>query len=279
MKKIIIKKGLALLLVSAVLLTSCYKKFDPKSYQPAFTVNGYTSVAEIGGGSLVGYWAFNGSYVDSVSNTAGTNKGTGFTTGFKGQALQGAMNGYVLSVPGNAIKNMQSFTVTEWVNTPPPSTGIIDIFTLANTTQFWGNIEIFFENGSDNSNGKLRVHIYQNGGDHTYSLDGVPNLFNTWVNLAVTYDAASSLVTVYVNGSKVGSGTVAGVSGPLSFANVGNIVFGTPQFQTSPSQTSGASAQGWASFLTGQIDEVRVYNKALTASDLQAMIVLQGKGK
>jgi hypothetical protein len=66
---------------------------------------------------------------------------------------------------------------------------------------------------------------------------------------------------------------------PLSFANFGNIVFGTPQFQTNPSLRIGASAQGWASFLTGQIDEVRVYNKALTASDLQAMIVLQGKGK
>jgi len=48
MKKIIIKKGLALPLICGVLLTSCYKKFDPKSYQPAFTVNGYTSVAEIG---------------------------------------------------------------------------------------------------------------------------------------------------------------------------------------------------------------------------------------
>jgi hypothetical protein len=279
MKKIIIRKVLALLVVNTVLLTSCYKKFDPKSYQPAFTVNGYTSVAEIGAGSLVGYWAFNGSYIDSVSNTAGTNKGTGFSPGFKGQALQGAMNGYVLTTPSNGIKNMQSFTITEWVNTPPPSTGVIDIFTLSNTQTFWGNIEIFFENGSSNSNGKIRVHIYQDGGDHTFSLDGVTNLFNTWVNIAVTYDATSSLVTVYANGSKVGSGTISGVLGPLSFANVGNIVFGTPQFQTSPSQTSGATAQGWASFLTGQIDEVRVYDKALSASDLQAMIVLQGKGK
>jgi len=193
--------------------------------------------------------------------------------------LQGALNSYVLTAPSNAIKNMQSFTITEWIKTPPPSTGIIDIFTLSNATQFWGNIEIFFENGSDNTNGKLRVHIYQNGGDHTYSLDGVPNLFNTWVNISVTYDATSSILTVYANGSKVGSGTVSGVSGPLSFANVGNIVFGTTQFQTAPSQTSATTAQPWASFLTGQIDEVRVYNKALTASDLQAMIVLQAKGK
>ena len=279
MNKLFINRSLLLLLIFGMLLTSCYKKFDPKSYQPAFTVNGYTSVAEIGAGSLVGYWGFNGNYVDSVSNTAGTNTGTSFTGGFKGQALQGALNSYVIAPASNAIKNMQSFTVTAWVNTPPPSTGIIDFFTLSNTTKFWGNIEIFFENGSSNTNGKLRVHVFKNGGDNTYAVDGLSNLFNAWVNIGVTYDAASSTFTVYVNGNKVSSGTLANVSGPLSFADVGNIVFGTTQFQTTPSQTSATTSQPWASFMTGQIDEVRVYSKALTGSDLQAMIVLQGKGK
>jgi hypothetical protein len=172
MKRIFINKGLSLLIICGVLLISCYKKFEPESYQPAFTVNGYTSVAEIGAGSLVGYWAFEGSYIDSVSNTSGTGVGTSFTGGFKGQALQGALNGYVLTAPGNAIKNLQSFTISQWIKTPPPSTGIIGIFSLANTTKFWGNIEVFFENGSDNTNGKVRVHVFKNGADNTYSVDG-----------------------------------------------------------------------------------------------------------
>lgn len=259
-------------------LSSCYKKYDSGSYQPAFTFNGFTSVASIATGNLVSYWAFDGSYIDSVSKTTGVGTGTSFTGGFKGQALQGAMNGYVIAPASNAIKNMQSFTVSEWVNTPPPSTGIIDIFTLANTTKFWGNLEIFFENGSDNTNGKLRIHVNQNGNDNTYSVDGIQGLFNSWVNIAVTYDAATSTFKVYKNGSQVSSGS-AGVTGNLSFADVGNVVFGAPQFQTSPSQTSATTAQSWASFLTGKIDEVRVYNKALSAQELQAMVVLQGKGK
>ncbi len=280
MKNIIVKKGLLLFLTSGILLTACYKKFDPKSYQPSFTINGYTSSTEIGAGHLVGYWAFDGSYVDSISNTEGTGIGTSFSEGFKGQALQGALNSYALSAPSDAVKNLQSFTITEWVKTPPPSTGIIDIFTLSNTTQFWGNIEVFFENGSDNTNGKIRVHIYHNGGDHTYDkVNTQPNLFNSWVNLSISYDAASSVVTVFVNGTKISSGTLDGVSGPLSFADVGNLVFGCPQFQTSPSQTSGSGHQDWASFLTGQIDEVRVYDVPLTENDLQALIILQGKGK
>lgn len=279
MKNRFINNGLALLALGGVFLTSCFKKFDPESYQPAFTVNGFTSVAEIGAGNLVGYWAFDGSYIDSVSSTAGTGVNTGFTGGFKGQALQGALNGYVLTAPSNAIKNLQSFTISEWVKTPPPSTGIIDIFTLTNTTKFWGNIEIFFENGSTNADGKLRVHVFDNAKDNTYEINGLSNLFDTWVNIAVTYDAASSTFRLYTNGTQVSTANLADVQGPLGFADVGNIIFGTTQFQTTPSQTSGASAQGWASFLTGQLDEVRVYNKALSASELQALIVLQGKGK
>lgn len=275
------KKILAILLLAgtALSLPSCYKKFDPTTYQPAFTVNGYTSVAEIGQGNLVGYWAFDGSYVDSVSKTAGTGKGTSFTAGFKGQALQGALDGYVLAPASNAIKNLQSFTITEWVKTPPPSTGIISIFSLVHPEKFWGNIDIFFENGSTNTSGKVRVHVFAGGDDRTYAVDGVANLFNNWVNLAVTYDAASSTFRLFVNGSQVNFGKVNNVSGPLSFTNVGNIVFGAPQFQTTPSQTTNTGSQSWASFLTGQLDEVRVYNKALAESDLQAMTVLQGKGK
>src|SRR5258706_5599807 len=133
MKNIFIKKNLSLLLVCGVPFNSCYKKFDPKSYQPAFTINGYTSVAEIGRGNLVGYWSFDGSYVDSVSNTAATGVGTSFTGGFKGQALQGANNGYVISDLPNAIKNASSFTVDYWLNSSPNTTGILTPVTISRT--------------------------------------------------------------------------------------------------------------------------------------------------
>ncbi|SOD18887.1 LamG domain-containing protein [Pedobacter xixiisoli] len=259
-------------------LTACQKDFDPASYAPPLNISGYTASSQIAPSNLVAHWSFDGNLIDSVSKTAGTNKGTSIDAGIKKQAFQGALNSYVLTQPSAKVKSLQSFTLTEWINTPPPSSGILGVFSLSNTTQFWGNLEIFIENGSTNEDGKLRIHINKNG-DKTYALDKVAGLFNKWIALAVSYDATTSTVKVYVNGSRVGAGTVTGLTGPLAWTDTGNVVFGTVQFQTSPSQTSGASAQGWASFLTGKIDEVRLYDKALSDIEVSSLVKLEGRGK
>ncbi|RYE22326.1 MAG: LamG domain-containing protein [Sphingobacteriales bacterium] len=262
-----------------VALSSCQKDFDPSSYAPPLNIGGFTNPKEVAPANLVAHWAFDGTLKDSISGTAGTATGTSFGKGIKGQSLQGALSSYVIAEPSAEIKNLKSFTITEWINTPPPSTGIIGIFSLANTTQFWGNIDIFIENGSTNDDGKLRIHIFNGTGDKTYEVNGVKGLFDKWVNVGVSYSEASSVVKVYVNGTGVSSGTVAELTGPLKFANIGNLVFGCVQFQTDPSQTSATGKQDWASYLTGQLDEIRVYNKLLTDGEVNAIVKLEGRGK
>jgi hypothetical protein len=278
MKNISIKKSFLLMMIAGMALSSCYKKFDPKSYQPAFTFNGYTSVAEIGAGSLVGYWAFDGSYIDSISKTVATGVGTSFTGGFKGQALQGADQGYVISDLPNAIKNLTSFTIDYWIKTPQNTTGILAPIVIAKTNDFWGALDMFYENGSTATSGNLKVHY--NGQSEVWFTNGmISNPWSGWVNIALTYNAATSTFTLFQGGTEVAHQTASGL-GNLAFpATATKIIFGTEQFQTTPSLGTAGGAQSWASYLTGQMDEVRIYNKALTANDLQALIVLQGKGK
>ncbi|NWJ50606.1 MAG: LamG domain-containing protein [Bacteroidetes bacterium] len=277
--KTIFNKNILIAALLTIGLMSCQKKFDPSSYAPKLNIGGYTSVKQIAASNLVGYWSFNSNLVDSVTNTAGTAVGTSYTTGFEKQSLQGALNGYVLATPGSGITNLQSFTSTLWINTPAPSTGIIGFFSLAKTDAFWGNIEMFFENGSSNTNGKLRIHVTKGGNDYTYAVDNIQNLFDKWNNIAFSYDASTSTCTLYINGASVSSGTINGLTGALSFSNVGKVVFGCVQFQTNPSQTSATTSQPWASYLTGQLDEVRIYNKALSAAEVAAIVALQAKGK
>ncbi|PWU01310.1 MAG: hypothetical protein C5B52_07535 [Bacteroidetes bacterium] len=270
---------MACLVFATILVSSCYKKFDPDSYAPPLNIGGFTSSKDIAPGNLVGYWAFDGNYVDSVSGNLGTNTGTTFTKGIKGQCMQGAKDSYVLFDPGTSITEMNSFTITYWVNSPVNEDGIVGLVNLSNTNNFWGNIDMFFENGSTADAAKFRGHITNGSGpEHWIVKDGLPAIFNNWVALAISYDDASHTFKFYVNGSPITNDVDAGF-GSLSFANSGPLVFGTVQFQTTPSLTSATDSQPWASFLVGTLDEVRIYNKALSDNEVNSLVKLEGRGK
>jgi hypothetical protein len=72
---------------------------------------------------------------------------------------------------------------------------------------------------------------------------------NTWTHLAATYDGA--IVRIYVNGALVGSRAMTGaiVASALPLRIGGNAV--------------------WGEYFSGLIDEVRIYNRALTGSEIQ----------
>jgi hypothetical protein len=264
-------------MMTSLLLASCYEKYDPDTYAPDFEISGYSAADEIAPTNLAGYWAFDGDYVESKNSDAGEGVGTTFAAGFKGQCFKGALNSYVTADAPAEMLSMTSFTVSFWVNTPPPSTGIIGLFSLSKTDGFWGNIEMFFENGSSNSDGRFRTHVFNGTNDKEFPSNGIPNLFDKWVHITVTYDGATSIYKLYANGSLASTVDGAGFGG-LDVTNPGKLVFGTAQFMTDPS-IGCCGQQGWASYLTGNMDEVRIYNKALTATEVSALVILQGKGK
>jgi hypothetical protein len=71
---------------------------------------------------------------------------------------------------------------------------------------------------------------------------------NTWVHVAVTYDG--STLRLYVNGTQVATraqaGSITASSGPLRIG--GNAI--------------------WGEYYAGRIDDVRIYNRALTAAEI-----------
>jgi hypothetical protein len=260
-------------------LYSCYETFDPESYAPAVSIGGFTSTEEIAPTNLIAYWPFDGNYTEQVSNTTGENKGTSFGNGIKGQALNGADEAYVLFEPTQAILNLDSFTLAMWVNSESTTDagGIIGLVSLSNRNAFWGNLETFFENNSTNANGKFRAHVQNDSLDTWVSKDGIVNLFDSWNHLTLTYDAPTSTFALYVNGTLSTTSRVANF-GNLNWQNPGKMVFGTVQFQTTPSLTSASTSQPWASYLTGLLDEVRMYNVALKPNEVDALVKLEARG-
>lgn len=234
---------------------------------------GFTNSSQVAASSLVGYWAFNGSLIDSVSGVSGVSTITSFGEGQKGQAMQGANNGFVITTPSDAIKSMTSYTFSFWVNSPL-NVGATGLVSLGDTQNFWANINIFFENGGNDNLARFKTIYKSDGVDRDNNIQDVDGGFNKWVQYCITYDGAGTFKS-FVNGSLARTNTVAGM-GPSHFTNVGPLIFGTLHFMTLPnSSTSATTAQGWAGYLTGRLDEVRIYNKGLTETEVSALFKLE----
>jgi hypothetical protein len=284
MKSKYLNIGFAGLIIGSTLLFSCTKKdnddfFPPGDVPP--TAGGFKTIGEIAPNNLIAYWNFDDdSILDSVSKTIGTNFGMTFTPGLKGKALTGNPDGtkkaYATTIPTDAIKNMKQYTVNLWVNTPQ-NTGATGLFSLGNTQGFWANINMFFENGGTTTNARFKTIFVDNGVEFDTGVPTINNAFNSWTSYTGTYDGAGNFRS-YVNGSLVGTNTKAGL-GDIRFLNLGPIVFGALHFMTVPSSTAATGAQDWAGYLPGKLDEIRVYNRALTPIEVSALSTLERRAR
>lgn len=267
------------LICFAFLVSSCQKSFDPASYEPEKSFGGFSSSDEIDPESLIAFFPFEGNLTDAVSNTTANNFGTTFSTGIKGQALFVGLNNYALFEPTEAIKDLQSFTIAYWVNTPINTAGIQSPLCFVNPTGFWSNLDMFFDQQTPAAS-VFKMHLFGNDGDTEQWLQdwSITNPWDSWIHIALSYDMPSSTFTFYVNGTKVGSATNTDFKQP-NFSDVPQIVFGTIQFMTNPSLTTGTGPQAWASYLLGSMDQLRIYNKALPGKDLNALAQLEGLGR
>lgn len=273
-------------------LASCLKKFNSDSYMPEKSYGGFTNSNQIEPNHLVAYWSFNGNLNDSSGKESpsltGTNNGCTFTTGIKGQALEiGAGNYVVFNNPGTIIPNLKSYTITFWMNAPQNTKYGYGIFSLANSKDFWGNLDIYLDNGSSPDFVNFKVHMNNANDKNTGKFQGVHmnNGWNQWVQVAITYDSSTAVSTnfnIYQNGVSVYSTLLKDTTnnyGPLKFVNATAFVIGTWQFQTNPSLTASASAQGWAGSFNGALDEFRIYDKALSAGEVNSLFKLEKAGR
>jgi hypothetical protein len=132
----------------------------------------------------------------------------------------------------------------------------------------------------------------------------VPASVGRWVHVVYTYDATTSKVIVYKNGVKGGTGSLTGPYGPFNGENTlyandpggatnpnsaplhgvvqlpvaGKMIIGACQFSTTPSLGS-AGAQPWATTFRGLLDEFRIYNKALSSSEVESLYQLEAAGR
>lgn len=242
-----------------------FEKVEP--YQPAYD-------------GEIFYMPFDDEVLELISITTGTVAGsTSYVPGKVGKAvrLDAANKSYIL-FPSDAVSAVNGFSVSFWThpefidsNSDGGIDGILGLVNFSNVSGFWGNLDWFVENGSNPSAALIKAHVTNgNGGETWIEVPGVTNFFGEWTHHVLTYDATAEEFVYYIDAVPVAT-LAAGWDGPLAFGNGGPMVFGTVHFMTNPSLTTGSGAQDWASYLTGGLDEVRIFNKGLAQEEVEAI--------
>lgn len=139
------------------------------------------------------------------------------------------------------------FTYSTWVYTTTTSS-YLDLIGFQGAAPYWGyTLQVRTDGPS------VFVRMQDTGGVWQYYTAALPGTISlsTWNLLTVSYDATTGNITAYLNGYP--GGTLSGVKHTGSTGSIFRL-----------------GIQGWSGF-TGYVDEVRVYNRALSAAEILAL--------
>jgi len=210
-------------------------------------------------GNLVAYYPFNGNANDAsgLGNNGTLSRGVTLTSDRFGTAASAysfdGVKGYI-TVPNSvslSVANFQGgYTMTAWIKSAVIAADG-QVIISKNTNGF--TMRLRAAGGKDLDN--LEACQRQSNGTISCQTPGVHPPLGQWSFVAVTWDAASRVWQMYLNG------VVAASSGSLS--SLMTATDGTLTIGKDPSHG------GW--FFNGAIDDVRIYNRAFSALEILSL--------
>ncbi|MBM3416915.1 MAG: LamG domain-containing protein [Bacteroidetes bacterium] len=261
----------------------------------------YPKDANPPGGPLKFYVAFDGTSadplrnaVDSVRANFAASNPLASIAGKTGKGVKGATakdKAIKYSAP-NDWANSTSFTIAYWMKNVPATDGEPEFHFSLPSKDFWHSSALFFlvEKGGPASGNstptqmacKLAIKdkwVEFLGGNR------LPNALNgNWHHIAFTYNETDSKVTAYVDGAAVpysGSGNIVmdggSPMGPVKFWNAAKdnlnsfVVAGWNKHVGGLPGGFGGPQDGWIHSYSGDMDQFRLYGKALSATEILAL--------
>jgi len=303
-----VTKVFLLLAGSALLVSGTFsscKKSSNNNNNNLPPIGGYNTSNDVAAANLMAHWTFDNTNNEAISSTAPkTVQGASFVTGVKGQALS-LNKGYLAFPPTITNLNtvMASFTVSAWIKVKNNGSTVSTVFALTNepgVQSDWNNgpIEMYVETATSRPD-TIDLHtafaslegVDWQHGDNINDYDPGDTAFKfvialptDWIHYVATYDASTSRIKIYANGNLV-SNTNFELRKDASGNLIGNLNYPTPtqvligSFANLAVGYTGITTQSWQGLFTGSIDELRVYNKALAASDISALYQLEKAGR
>lgn len=187
--------------------------------------------------------------------------------GVRGTAYLGNKDKNLTYLNANDFPKSTSFTVAFWMKHDGPPVGDAEFFMSFPSSQgHWSNAGMLLildhtGAGSTATDAVIKFMVAEVGnGDHWFELTGanrMPGILdNQWHHLAFTYDEATSDMKFYKDGA---------LWSTQSWSGHGQIKFDYTKYG---SFYVGGKTTDWGKAFNGGLDQFRLYNKALTATEV-----------
>lgn len=272
--------------VFALLMTGCQKMDQPELDPNYLTDDNQVTLP----GDLRFFTSFNRTdgpsprwnADDSISSNPALLFPLSYEAGITGQGIKGKDNSAALYLNANDFKSATSFSVAFWMkNTDAGRTEFI--FSMKDDTYSgWHRSALFLmvEHGSPTAT-TLKLGVMDQWLEFP---DGSkfprPLMDGNWHHLAFSYDQTTSKMTYYFDGAVVpapasatdvknvqAAGDPKPPRGAVNFSNAKNLIIGGWNKHVNLA----GPTDDWIKSYTGSLDQFRLYNKALSAAEVQAL--------
>jgi hypothetical protein len=228
--------------------------------------------------NLISWWRGESNTLDSAdSNNGVLQNGVTFVPGEVGTAFNfNGANQYVWvnANPSLNVGASSGFTVETWIN--PTITNvqmpIIEYERILGTfsgSDVGVHFYISIPPSTGTGPGCLVANILDTN-QTSHIITSAPGLLaaGQWQHVALSYDKASGIAALYLNGTAVTQQNLGTFTPQTSFTN---LLIGA--------RTTFGSAANPSDKFSGQMDEISIYNRSLSQSEIQAIYAADGAGK
>lgn len=220
---------------------------------------------------LVALWSGEGDGNDSAGGNTAILTDISFAEGKAGQAFSFNGTSSYFKIPPSPALNVgegEGLTISAWIK-PSDVNGLHPILEWhpGETTPGVFGVQLWIGR-NPSSRGVLCGFFMDTNGNHYVQLPSPDGALvaNTWQHIAVTYNQASGILELYVNGKSV-SKLQWGSFVPLTQGELWSFRPSNPGDWT------------YNRFYTGLLDELAIYNRALPASEIRAICTEQNHGE
>ncbi|MEA3426139.1 MAG: LamG domain-containing protein [Bacteroidota bacterium] len=284
-KHIPLRESMMAMFFLVILAASCTKDGNPNNLPSVSTaayegkIDGYSSSNEVFPENLIAYWSFDDTKNELISGTApGSSANDSYVAdGVRGKALSLAAGYLYFPTQFQRFKtdSLKSFTISAWIRIQNNGSKRTMLFQLARPGIFNGNINFILNTNAypaTNTNLVIQPTFTTVGGGTQDNLNNAlyPTIGTTkWTHVLLTYDGSSGVFNIWADGVKIGGFPNRGTGNNLFKSyEPSEIIIGS-NYNGIPGKTVSTDAN--FAPMTGQIDEVRIFNKSLGDAYVRAL--------